>query len=63
MPIWTQSTTDKLGDSVFQILAEVGMLSKASKPELQRVHYQPEILSYLEEQKYDEVIRAMQTFI
>jgi hypothetical protein len=63
MPIWTQSTTDKLGDSVFQILTEVGMLSDGSKPLLQRVHYQPEIMSYLHEHKCDEVVRAMQAFI
>lgn len=63
MPIWTQSTADKLGDSVFQILTEVGMLSDASKPSLQRVHYQPEIITYLNEHKCHEVVRAMQAFI
>lgn len=63
MPSWTQSTTDKLGDSVFQILTEVGMLSEGSKPSLQRVHYQPEIMSYLREHKCEEVVRAMQAFL
>ena len=63
MSVWTQSTTDKLGDSVFQILAEVGMLSEGAKPLLQPVHYQSEILSYLKIHKFDEVLRAMQAFI
>ncbi|RYH00369.1 MAG: DUF1819 family protein [Alphaproteobacteria bacterium] len=63
MPVWTQSTTDKLGDSVFQILTEVGMLSDGSKPLLQRVHYQPEIMTYLHNQQCDAVVRAMQAFM
>lgn len=62
MPIWTQSTTDKLGDSVFQILTEVGMLSEGTKPMLQRVHYQPEIMSYLHENNCNDVVRAMQAY-
>lgn len=63
MSIWSQSTTDKLGDTVFQILTEVGMLSDASQPALQPVHYQPEIMAYLKEHKFDDVLRAMQAFI
>ena len=59
----SQLLTDKLGDSVFQILTEVGMLSEGSKPSLQRVHYQPEIMSYLREHKCEEVVRAMQAFL
>ena len=31
MTVWAQSTTEKLGDSVFQILAEVGMLTENKK--------------------------------
>jgi len=63
MSVWSQSTTDKLGDSVFQILGEVGMLSDASKPLLQPVHYQAEIVGYLKEHKFEDVLRAMQAFI
>lgn len=63
MPVWTQSTTDKLGDSVFQILAEVSMLSGSQPPCLQPVHYQSEVLDYLRGQDLDEVLRAMQAFI
>lgn len=63
MPVWTQSTTDKLGDSVFQILAEVGMLSDTQPLSLQPVHYQTEILDYLRGQGFNDVLRAMQAFI
>lgn len=63
MPVWTQSTTDKLGDSAFQILAEVSMLSEGQPPRLQPVHYQFEVLDYLRVQSLDNVLRAMQAFI
>ncbi|MBS1073674.1 DUF1819 family protein [Gluconobacter sp. Dm-73] len=63
MTAWTQSTSDKLGDSVFQILAEVGMLSESSKPSLQVVHYQTEIMDYLRARERDEIVHAMQAFI
>ena len=63
MSEWSPSTTDKLGDSVFRILIEVGMLSEGAKTTLQPVHYEPEIMSYLEDQKFEEVRRAMQVFL
>lgn len=47
MTEWTASTTNKLGDSVFQILTEVGLLSEADRPTLQPVYYQPEVVAYL----------------
>lgn len=63
MTVWAQSTTDKLGDSVFQMLAEVGMLSENTKPSLQMVHYQTEIMEYLKTKQLGDVVRAMQAFI
>ena len=63
MPVWAQSTIDKLGDSVMQILNEVGMLSDGQKPFLQPVHYRAEILKYLREKNFEEVLRAMQVFL
>lgn len=63
MSEWSASTTDKLGDSVLRILTEVGMLSEGAKPTLQPVHYEPEIMSYLKDPKFEEVRRAMQVFL
>jgi len=63
MPVWTQSTTDKLGDSVFQILTEVGMLSAGPKPILLPIHYQAEIMDYLKNCHRDNMLRAMQAFL
>ncbi len=63
MTVWSESTADKLGDSVLRILVEVGMLSEGERPTLLPVHYQPEVLDYLKKQKFDDVLRAMQVFI
>jgi hypothetical protein len=63
MTVWSESTADKLGDSVLRILAEVGMLSDGERPLLQPVHYQSDVMDYLKRNKFDKVIRAMQVFI
>lgn len=63
MSTWAVSTTDKLGDSVFQILTEVGLLSQGAQPVLQPVHYQAEVTAYLKAHGFDEVLRAMQAFL
>jgi hypothetical protein len=63
MTVWNPSTTDKLGDSVFQILTEAGMLSDGGTPMLQPVYYQPEILAYLSEGGRSEILRALQAFL
>jgi hypothetical protein len=63
MPVWAASTTDKLGDTALQILTEVGMLSEGAKPTLQPVYYQPEVLAYLNQPEFTEIVRAMQAFI
>lgn len=63
MTEWAQSTIEKLGDSVFQILAEVGILSESAVPFLQKVHYENEIMEYLRTKQLDEVARAMQAFM
>ena len=63
MSTWAASTTEKLGDSVFQILTEVGLLSQGSQPVLQPVHYQTEVTGYLKAHGFDDVLRAMQAFL
>jgi hypothetical protein len=63
MSNWSVSTEGKLGDTVLRILTEVGMLSEGAKPSLQPVHYEPEIISYLNDPKFDEIRRAMQVFL
>ncbi|OYU71400.1 MAG: hypothetical protein CFE28_16225 [Alphaproteobacteria bacterium PA2] len=63
MPVWSTSTAEKLGDSTFQILLEIGMLSDADRPMLQPVYYQPEVIAELNKGGFSEILRAMQAFI
>lgn len=63
MPAWTTSTAAKLGDTAFQILLEIGMLSDGDRPMLQPVYYQPEVLAHLNDRGCSEILRAMQVFI
>lgn len=63
MTVWTSSTADKLGDTVFRILAEVGMLTDHDTPILQPVYYEPEVLNYLTDNNYGGVRSAMQVFL
>ena len=63
MTAWSNSTADKLGDSVLRILTEVGMLSEGERSSLQPVHYQPEVMDYLKRNKFDNVLRSMQAFL
>ena len=46
-----------------RILTKVGMLSEEERPALQPVHYEPEVINYLKDQRFDEVLRAMQVFL
>ena len=62
MTDWSASTRAKLGDSVFQILTEVGLLSTGPSPHLQPVLYAPEVTSYLKKSGFLNVLRAMQVF-
>ena len=63
MSVWSASTTDKLGDSVLRILTEVGMLSEGEGATLQPVYYEPEVMNYLKDENFDEVLDAMQVFL
>jgi len=48
MPVWAQSTRDKLGDSVFQVLHEVGYLSGSANT-LRPIRIAPQVSAYLRE--------------
>jgi hypothetical protein len=63
MSDWAASTTDKLGDSVMQILVEVGLLSQGPAQTLQLVHYEADVMTYLKTNEHDSTLRAMQAFL
>lgn len=62
MSYWSSSTVNKLGDSVFQILSEVGLLSPGKETALQPVAYERPVLDMLNRGGYDHIIRCMQVF-
>lgn len=60
MPEWQESTTNKLGDSVYRILAEVGYLLDNKKYLLQPVQISGEVMAYLRDHEEDYVLRCIQ---
>jgi hypothetical protein len=60
MPEWQESTTSKLGDSVYRILAEVGYLMDNQKYILQPVRISHEVMTYLRDNEEDYVLRCIQ---
>jgi hypothetical protein len=60
MPEWRESTTNKLGDSVYRILAEVGYLLDNKKYILQPVRISGEVMAYLRDQDEEYVLRCIQ---
>ena len=60
MPEWQESTTNKLGDTVYQILAEVGFLLDNKKYILQPVRISGEVMTYLRDNDEDYVLRCIQ---
>jgi hypothetical protein len=60
MPEWQESTTNKLGDSVYRILAEVGYLLDNKKYILQPVRISGEVMAYLRDHEEDYVLRCIQ---
>ncbi len=60
MPVWNDATTNKLGDSIFQILKEVGYITDTKTYRLQPVQISSEVLAYLREHDERFVIERMQ---
>ncbi len=59
MPQWNASTARRMGSSVFQILAQGGYITDTRSMRLQRVHITAEVISYLERNKEDYVLRCI----
>ena len=60
LPEWRESTTNKLGDTVYRILAEVGYLLDNKKYILQPVRISGEVMGYLRDNDEDYVLRCIQ---
>jgi hypothetical protein len=59
MPQWQESTIRRMGSSVFQILAQAGYIKDTRTMLLQRAHITDEVISYLERNKDEYVLRCI----
>lgn len=60
IPDWNESTVNKLGDTVYQILAEAGFITDTRKYILQPVQIAAAVMAYLRENGEDSVIQRLQ---
>lgn len=60
MPVWQESTADKLGDSVFRILDEAGYITDTKTMTLKPVRVSEEVLAYLRDHEELYVLRCLQ---
>ncbi len=60
MPLWNESTRQRLRSSVFQMLAQAGYLENTRSLKLQTVHVAEQVLRYLKASHEDYVLRCIQ---
>ena len=60
MPLWSNSTLDRLRQSVFLVLAEAGYIEDTRTLKLQANHISSPLLRYLEKNHEDYVLRCIQ---
>jgi len=59
MPQWQESTSERMGSSVFQILAQAGYITDTRTMLLQRAHITAEVIGYLQRNHEDYVLRCI----
>jgi len=60
MPVWNESTRNRLRSSVFQILAQAGYIENTRSKKLQTVHIASQVIRYLEKYNEHYVLRCIQ---
>ena len=60
MPVWNESTRNRLRSSVFQILAQAGYINNTKSKTLQTVHIASQVTNYLEKHNEQYVLRCIQ---
>jgi len=60
MPVWNESTRQRLRSSVFQILAQAGYIDNTRSRTLQTVHVASQVIDYLEKHNEHYVLRCIQ---
>jgi hypothetical protein len=61
MPVWSDSTSAKLRENVFRILAESGYIEDTRRMKLQRVRLLLELVSHLRDSRNDATLRCLDT--
>lgn len=59
MPVWSESTRERLRSSVFQILTQAGYIENTKTKKLQTVHIASQVLAYLEKHDEQYVLRCI----
>jgi hypothetical protein len=60
MPVWNESTRNRLRSSVFQILAQAGYIDNTKSRTLQTVHIASQVTDYLHQHNESYVLRCIQ---
>lgn len=60
MPLWHESTRNRLRSSVFQMLAQAGYIESTHSLRLQRVQIAETVLDYLKTNHEDYVLNCIQ---
>ncbi len=60
MPLWNESTRQRLRSSVFQTLAQGGFIEDTKTLRLQPVYIAPQVIEYLQERNETYVLRCIQ---
>ncbi len=60
MPVWNESTRNRLRSSVFQILAQAGYIDNTKSKTLQTVHIASQVTDYLHQHNESYVLRCIQ---
>lgn len=60
MPVWSESTRERLRSSVFQTLAEAGYIENTRTRKLHPVHIAPQVLRYLQNRNERYVLRCIE---
>ncbi len=63
MPEWRDSTINKMGDSVYRILTEVGYLEGDRNYTLRPIHISSEVMAYLRDYQEQKTLHCIQVIV
>ncbi|MBN1905589.1 MAG: DUF1819 family protein [Deltaproteobacteria bacterium] len=60
MPVWEETTVRRLRSSIFHIIAQAGYIEDMKTKKLQKIHIASQVISYLEKENEQYVLRCIQ---